>query len=446
MKKFGLILLCLLLFAAVVGGAAAWFMMTPRGVLRSDLPEDIMQRLLEEKGPEGWRAEYIRLCPPAVSEFESADKVAGDLFDAAAGGSDFTFRAVPGTQSDASAEFIVSAGNADLFRVRFRYVNQKWGYSAEGLDTLRAETRTLSVTVPEDTALKLNGRSVDAGYIAERGLPYDDMTELERRFDSYPTRVRYEIGGICEAVTLTASREGGLTELYSDGTTWEYTLPDAGSHAFAVKAPSDAVVTVNGAVLTADDVTATAAYPTRMDIPGELQSRLPGYYIYTAGGLYSEPQISASLSDGTALTPQTAADGTVVYTLPVSQALYDACHARVEDFLMALCEYGAGHTARYAPGSYAVGGSTVANYITRARASLYWTVGVATSYGSITSSDYVPLGADAFLCRGHVVATTTTKYQTRDLDIVYEMLWVRAGNQWMVRDLDYSYDLHKMDR
>ena len=73
-------------------------------------------------------------------------------------------------------------------------------------------------------------------------------------------------------------------------------------------------------------------------------------------------------------------------------------------------------------------------------------MGVATSYGSITSSDYVPLGDDAFLCRGHVVATTTTKYQTRDLDIVYEMLWVRAGNQWMVRDLDYSYDLHKMDR
>ena len=73
-----------------------------------------------------------------------------------------------------------------------------------------------------------------------------------------------------------------------------------------------------------------------------------------------------------------------------------------------------------------------------ASGSLYWTVGVATSYDEISSSDYVPLGSDAFLCRGRVVCTTKTKYQTVNFDLNYDMLWVRQGNYWMIRDLAFA--------
>ena len=128
----------------------------------------------------------------------------------------------------------------------------------------------------------------------------------------------------------------------------------------------------------------------------------------------------------------------ISYTFPPTEELYQACHGRVEDFLRALCEYGAGHTARYAPNTYVSQGSALSPYITRASGSLYWTVGVATSYDEISSSDYVPLGSDAFLCRGRVVCTTKTKYQTVNFDLNYDMLWVRQGNYWMIRDLAFA--------
>ena len=40
---------------------------------------------------------------------------------------------------------------------------------------------------------------------------------------------------------------------------------------------------------------------------------------------------------------------------------------------------------------------TLQRYLQNAVSSLYWTVGVATSYGEISSGDYIPLGDGAFL-------------------------------------------------
>ena len=438
MKKWALVLLCLLLAALFIGGGAAWLLLTPRGLLRSDKPEDVMQSLMDSTDRQGWRKEYVRLCPAETGEFENAEKVTGDIFDAAVSSDSFSFRPAGDTQSDEEQDYIVSGGKTDFLLAHLRYTDRHWRVTLEGLHTLSAPRRTLSVTVPEGTALTLNGKSVGEKYIAERDLLYPDMTELEKRFASYPTLVRYEIGGIFEPVTLEAQREGGLIELYADGTEWRYTLPEGGQYVFSVKAPAEAVVTVNGTQLTDNDLTATSIYPTGLDVPEALLSSLPAYRIYAAGGLYTEPVISAALPDGTALVPETAEDGSIAYTLPPSDALREAHHGRVEEFLRALCEYGAGHTARYAPNAYVAQGSALTNYITRASGSLYWTVGVATSYDEISSSDYVPLGDDAFLCHGHVACSTRTRYQTVNFDLHYDMLWILQGNRWMIQDLAFD--------
>ena len=437
MKKWALALLCVLLAAAVVCGGAAWMLLTPRGMLREDRPEDVMQNAMDSMTRGDWRALYLSQCSVDTGEFEDPATVMGDIFDAAVPGDDFSFRPAPGW-TDTLQEYIISAGGTDLARARLVYDAGRWDLSLTAVNSLSAPTRTLSVTVPEGTALTLNSRAVEERYIAERNIPYPDMTELELRFDSYPTLVRYEIPGIYESVELSAVREGGLAELYADGTEWRYTLPEGGRYTFLIEAPAEASVTVNGTELTEHELAATADYPTRLDIPEELQASLPSFRIYSAGGLYTEPVISAVLPDGTALVPETGEGGMITYTFSPTEDLYQACHGRVEDFLRALCEYGAGHTARYAPNTYVAQGSELSPYITRASGSLYWTVGVATSYGEISSSDYVALGSDAFLCRGRVVCTTKTKYQTVDFDLNYDMLWIRQGNYWMIRDLAFD--------
>ena len=437
MKKWSLAFLCLLLAGLIVGGGAAWLLLTPRGLLRQDRPEDVMQNAMDTRGRADWREEYLRQCPVPVSEFEDAARVTGDIFDAAVPGEDFSFRPVEGGD-DTAQDYIVSGGGVDLFRAGLVYESGKWNLTLTGLGTLSAPTRTLSVSVPTGTALTLNGRGVGESYIAQQDIPYPDLTELELRFASYPTLVRYEIGCIYEAAELSAEREGGLVCLYTDGTEWRYTQPEGGQYSFCVKAPAEAVVTVNGSALTERELAATSTYPTRLDLPDALQSSLPGYRIYAAGGLYTKPEISAVLPDGTALLPSADEDGTVSYTFSPSEALREANHSRVEEFLRALCEYGAGHTARYAPSAYVAQGSALTNYISRASGSLHWTVGVATTYDEISSSDYVPLGDPAFLCRGHVVCSTRTKYQTVSFDLSYDMLWVNQGGRWMIQDLAFE--------
>ena len=412
-------------------------LLTPRGLLRTDRPEDVMQDTMESMSREDWREEYIRQCRTETSEFEDAVKVTGDIFDAAVPGQSFSFRPVEGGD-DREQEYIVSGDGVDLMRARLTYDSGHWDLSLTGLDTLSAAARTLSVTVPEGTALTLNGRVVDERYMTERKIPYPDMTDLELRFDSYPTMVRYEIGGIYEAVELTAQRDGGLTQLYADGSEWRFTLPEGGQYSFLVEAPAEAVVTVNGTQLTDRELAATAGYPTRLDLPEALQASLPFFRIYSAGGLYTEPEISAVLPDGTVLIPETGEGGLISFTSAPSGELQAAFHGRVEEFLRALCEYGAGHTARYSPNTYVAQGSALSPYITRASGSLYWTVGVTTNYDEISSSDYVPLGDNAFLCSGHVVCSTRTKYQSVSFDLNYDMLWVREGNTWKIQDLAFG--------
>ena len=437
MKKWALCLLCVLLAALIVGGGAAWLLYTPRGLLRTDRPEDVMQAAVDGMRREDWREEYVRQCAVETGEFEDSAAVTGDIFDAAVPGNDFAFRPVEGGD-DTVQEYIVSGSGVDLMRARLTYDSGHWNMALTALPTLSAPTRTLSATVPEGTQLVLNGKAVDERYIVERDIPYPDMTELELRFDSHPTLVRYEIGGIYEAAELSAQREGGLSELYSDGTDWRWTLPEGGQYSFLVRAPAEAAVSVNGTPLSEYELAATASYPTRLDVPEALQSLLPSYRIYSCGGLYTKPEISAVLPDGTALVPETAEDGSVSYTYSPSGTLWETCHGRVEEFLRALCEYGAGHGARYGPNAYVAQDSALTAYITRASGSLYWTVGVATSYDEISSSDYIPLGDDAFLCSGRVVCTTRTKYQTVSFDLNYDMLWVRQGNAWMIRDLAFA--------
>ena len=89
MKRSTLLLICLLVFVALVGGAAAWMYFSPGGALAPVTAEDAVQELLDTTDTAEWRAKYVSLCAPETSVFENAETVAGDLFDAAVQGRKF---------------------------------------------------------------------------------------------------------------------------------------------------------------------------------------------------------------------------------------------------------------------------------------------------------------------------------------------------------------------
>ena len=56
MKRSTLLLICLLVFLALVGGAAAWMYFSPAGALAPVSAEDAVQELLDTTDTAAWRS------------------------------------------------------------------------------------------------------------------------------------------------------------------------------------------------------------------------------------------------------------------------------------------------------------------------------------------------------------------------------------------------------
>lgn len=439
MKRSTLLLLCLLVFVLLVGGAAAWMYFSPAGALAPVSAEDAVQEVLDTTDTAEWRAKYVSLCAPETSAFESAETVAGDLFDAAVQGQRLSFRPDSEKTSRLAPVYILSAGENDLLTLTASYdkASRTWKVDEAPLKALQAEARTLAITVPEGSVVSVNGTALSEEYITDSHVPYTGISELETQFDTCPYRMTYTVPGIYEAVQVDVSREAGVLLLYSDGTRFDYTVPDAGTHAFRVTAPQEAAVTAGGALLTDAQVVSFAPLSTHVDIPDELAGALPVYTVYAAGGLYSDPTFAAALPDGTALTPTTGADGFPTFELPGNEVLWSECHERVENYMQEIAGYGSGNTASNYPTGYVAPGSSLMLYFQYALDTLHWTRGWTVTFNEVKSWGYVPLGEDAFLCQGEVNFTTATRHETRENIVDYEMLWVRQNGTWYVQDMSF---------
>ena len=439
MKRSTLLLICLLVFVALVGGAAAWMYFSPGGALAPVTAEDAVQELLDTTDTAEWRAKYVSLCAPETGVFENAETVAGDLFDTAVQGRKFSFRLDSENASHSAPVYILSAGENDLLKLTASYskASRSWKVDEAPLKALQAEARTLTVTVPEGSAVSVNGIPLGEEYITDRRVPYAGISELESQFDTCPYRVTYTVPGLYEAVQVDVSREAGVLLLYSDGTRFDYTVPDAGTHAFRVTAPQEAAVTAGGAPLTDAQAVSFAPLSTHVDIPDELAGALPVYTVYAAGGLYSDPTFAAALPDGTVLEPMTGADGFPTFELPGNEALWNECHERVENYMREIAGYGAGNTAVNYPAGYVVPGTPLLLYFQYALDTLHWTRGFTVTFNEVKTWGYVPLGEDAFLCQGVANFTTTTRNETRENIVEYEMLWVRRNGTWYIQDMSF---------
>ncbi len=439
MKRSTLLLLCLLVFVLLVGGVAAWMYFSPAGALAPVSAEDAVQEVLDTTDTAEWRAKYVSLCAPETSAFESAETVAGDLFDAAVQGQRLSFRPDSENTSRLAPVYILSAGENDLLTLTASYdkASRTWKVDEAPLKALQAEARTLTITVPEGSAVSVNGTALSEEYITDSRVPYTGISELETQFDTCPYRMTYTIPGIYEAVQVDVSREAGVLLLYSDGTRFDYTVPDAGTHAFRVTAPQEAAVTAGGALLTDAQVVSFAPLSTHVDIPDELAGALPVYAVYAAGGLYSDPTFAAALPDGTALTPTTGADGFPTFELPGNETLQNECHERVENYMHEIAGYGSGNTASNYPTGYVAPGSSLMLYFQYALDTLHWTRGWTVTFNEVKSWGYVPLGEDAFLCQGEANFTTATRHETRENIVDYEMLWVRQNGTWYIQDMSF---------
>lgn len=438
MKRSVAWILAIALFIIIAAGGAALMYLSPRGVLNPSSPEAAMQTALDTAAYD-WHDEFTKLYTAEVTAFEDADTVTESIYASLAGNETFTFREWKGVSAGNEPVFILS-GSGDFLTVKLQYINNMWTpvelAVPDGL--FAVETNTVTVTVPSDATVYINGIALDSSHIVNDFVAYTDLTELEARFENVPHRVCYEISGLYCAPTVEVERESGVALEGSDGLNWSYMPPDAAAHTFSVQAPADAVVTVNGTQLTASDSSEETPYIPLVDVPEELKAQLPSLTLYEAKGLYSVPEISAVDAAGNALEATVNPDGTLVYTAGNDEALSNAHSGTVEAFINNIAEYGSAHLEWTAPASFVKKDTPLFEYFAGARYSLGWIGTVRLHYDSITSYDYMPLGDNAFLCKGRLICTSSTYYQTVDMDLEYEMLWENTGSAWQVADMAFT--------
>lgn len=171
--------------------------------------------------------------------------------------------------------YILSAGDADLLRLNAAYdkASRAWKVEPAPLDALHAEARTLTITVPEGSAVSVNGIALGEEYITDSHVPYTGISELETQFDTCPYRVTYTVPGIYETAQVDVSREAGVLLLYSDGTRFDYTVPDARDRTLSRDRAAEATVTAGGAPLSDAQAVSFAPLSTHVDVPDELAAR-----------------------------------------------------------------------------------------------------------------------------------------------------------------------------
>jgi len=439
MSKKTLFLLCVLTAMLILGSGLYMLVLSPAGLLQENGPEEYMQSLLDSSSFEDWAAHIAPVWNKEVSEFEDADELFRLCFGTAARG-DFSFREYEPVFRRRSPVYILRSGETDLCLVSLTHGRDGWaiGKITVPADLLAPETRTVTVLAPAGSEVFVNGTAVAAGYLSNDFVAYEDMQPLESRFDAVPHRELWAIPGLYEVPEISVQLNGEELPLQSrQGEDYSYLPPDARKHSFRFLAPAEALVTVNGAVLTEEDAADTQPIPLQLNVSDEQRTALPLYRLYTLDGLYSRPLIEVSAADGTALTPVVWA-GETLYPSLQAEAPSEELYTLAETYLSNYCHFGAHHYGYNMLLPYVVEQGELWHFHVNAQASLQWIIGETLDIHEMRFFDWLPLGEDLCLCSAHVSCTTVTAYETKDLELDYQLLFVRTEKGWRVQDMAYQ--------
>ena len=174
--------------------------------------------------------------------------------------------------------------------------------------------------------------------------------------------------------------------------------------------------------------------PLPLNLSEEQQGGLPPYRLYALDGLYAAPEISVTMGERTLAPAEWA--GETVY--PAVEDIPPEISTLVETYLTNYCHFGAHHYGYDMLLPYVVEKGELWDFHVNAQASLQWIVGERLDIHELRVFDYVPLGRELCLCSAHVSCTTATPYETKDLELDYQLLCVLTEKGWRVQDLAYQ--------
>lgn len=115
--------------------------------------------------------------------------------------------------------FTISAGEEDQYGLRV------WELTEKSFDFSHLLGQSVSVTVPSDFTVSVNGNALDGSYITETDIPYQVLEEFSGEFP-LPSMVTYSAEGFLGEASLTvADRNGNPVEI-TEETNYGLLLPE----------------------------------------------------------------------------------------------------------------------------------------------------------------------------------------------------------------------------
>ena len=430
----------------ILGAAGCYILYRYAAAYEASIPERVMDKLMAETTEDQWYAYARQGAELTVSEFEDANELFSEYFNAVLRGKSFTYRKAPGVYSDDAPAYTVRAGGKDLCLVTLAPI----GHNAAGfgrqlwqLGSIKPafamgelESVAVEIDAPAGDPVYINGIPVGEKYrIGE--VPCPGLTELESRFAVQPHFDRYRVDAMYGAITVTDKTGTALApERDETAGTVRYTAPEDQFYSVTVRAPESVRVAIGGAELTAGE-----AVKTDLGITAGLEAYTGGrtdrQLTWHYEGLYTLPEVTAVSPEGAALSPLVNEKGELIYFLPQDEALKAEVEPRVREFFEKYINYSGkayNEASYYALLGCILPGTELYSYVHDSVAAMIWASATRVHYDELTFADFRSVGEDCFTCtiryKADVAATAWYQSYTYDLQNAYEMAFVRVDGVW----------------
>lgn len=298
--------------------------------------------------------------------------------------------------------YSVRSGDKEVFSVSLTNGKElKFGYHEWEIGEVKLTGSKISIYVPEDAAVSINGEKISADYMVQKNAQDVQLGLFDEAKNSEYGLAKYQLETIYSSDDFEVKDESGnVLELSETAGASYYYAPLMSDYKIA--APTDSTVTVNGIELAQGN----AEIETRpnKDFEGleNFVDPLPEQKIYTIEGLIMKPDIVVKMADGSEL-PVSVDGNEYTYAIPAGKI-----EAKLSEYVMSAFDaYIAfiggrggnleGNLNRYI--SYAAPDSDVYIRAKGAWRSLQWVKGRDARFKSAQINSYTPYSDKLFTCQ-----------------------------------------------
>ncbi len=432
-----------------IGAVGCYILYQYMDAYESSRPENVMDEFLASTTEADWINYMKNTGSLEFSAFDDRSDIIDNYFDVSCKGKKVSYSEAVSVSTVDAPVYNVKAGSASMVRaflekdkdLPFGFSSWKVEHVEAYIPTQNMASLTIRIEAPHSYPLAINGVSLDEKYIIDANVAHENVSTLEQRYSSIPTRALYEVSGLYGTVVVTDS-EGNeihpVAEADSNGIV-HYIVPSE-TYAFKVTAPSDAMIFCNDIILTSSELTQSTAGVLK-DWTKYTNGSDDGRSTYSVNGLYVRPEIKATAPNGRLLEKSIAEDGTIVFDYIGSDALKDQVVDIVDHFFSLYINYGAGNEYAYTSLLECIKeGTDLYTYVEDSTAAMIWASDTSVDFDYLTYSRFIQWSDSCFTCRvsykANMYASAWYESYSYDLENTYDLIFIKDNGEWMAASMD----------